>query len=283
MKDLVWLIIFFYSFNTLLETKSFPALVIFTLTIIIYSIKYMRLKYLAENNFKSNKINLNKQKEFFITTITHDFKIPILAQLRGLELLQNSVMGELNEAQKDMIQQISGSCKYVLDMISMFSNAYKFEKNTYKLVYEKFNINELIFSCFQELSSKAKEKNITFSCTSNGIDNIVEADRNEIKKVITNLLINAIDYSKLSERIDVKLNTDGNFITFNILGMGLVYSNSNMNKENRYTTIGHTLGMYLCKKIIEFHNGKMFLTETSDKKNCLSFTIPRLHAVSKIV
>ena len=49
-----------------------------------------------------------------------------------------------------------------------------------------------------------------------------------------------------NERIDVRLNINDNELNFKLSGMGLIYGkNSDSKENNRYTTIGHTLGMYL--------------------------------------
>ena len=66
-------------------------------------------------NLKNNEIE--KQKEYFIETLVHDLKVPTLAQYRGLELLENEVVGNLSEEQKELVSQIKYSCKYILDMI----------------------------------------------------------------------------------------------------------------------------------------------------------------------
>ena len=276
MKDLIFLIVFLFSIRTLIENGSITAFCLSVFILIMYTIKYTRQKYALENFSKINKHLLNKQKDFFMNILIHDFKVPIIAQMRGLELLQNGILGSVNEEQKDILSQINGSCKYVLDMISMFSNAYMFEKNSYKLIYEKFSLSELITSCLDEVAIKAKEKKIKFAFTTTQQDTQINADKNEIRKVILNLLMNAINYSNEDDRIDVKLQSDYKNVNFTISGMGLVYGKNTYTKEeNRYTTIGHTLGMYLSKKIIEIHKGK--ISWTGENMNCFKFTLPLLN------
>ena len=282
MKDLTAFIIFIYSIKIMLRGNSIIALCLFTILLIVYTIKYMRIKYALENYSKVNTQSLNRQKDFFINTLTHDFKVPIIAQMRGLELLQKGIIGSVNDDQKEILNQIDGSCRYVLDMISMFSNAYMFEKKAYKLVYEKFNMNELITTCLKEISSKAKEKKLTFAFSSSDNNTQINADRNEIKKVIINLLINAINYSNSEDTININLEKEHNNLNFTLSGMGLVYgNNSNSKEDNRYTTIGHTLGMYLSKKIIETHNGKIYLT--GNNMNSFRFTLPLFRTKERVL
>ena len=275
MRDLAGFIIFIYAFNLIITKESIFGLCLFTIMLIIFVINNLRQKCVIENFNKISRKSLHKQKKFFLETMTHDFKIPTLAQLRGLELLKNGVLGDLNNEQKELIKQIESSCKYVLDMISMFANVYMFENENYKLIYEKFSMSDLVYKCFTEISEIAKEKNITFSYTSTQDDTILEADKSEIKKVLINLLTNAVNYSKCDSRIDVKTEILDSQIQLSISGMGLAYGNKKFAEENRYTTIGHTLGMYLCKKIIEVHKGRIFLTDNNKNSNSFSFILPR--------
>lgn len=275
MKDLIFLIVFLFLIRFYVENGSIAPFCLSMVLLIVYVIKYMRQKYALENFSKINKQLLNKQKDFFMNILIHDFKVPIIAQMRGLELLRNGIMGNVNEEQKEILTQIDGSCKYVLDMISMFSNAYMFDNNKYKLVYEKFNMSELIISCLEELSPQAKEKNLTIAFSSSEKETSINADKNEIRKVILNLLSNAINYSNNKDQININLDVDNNNLNFTVSGMGMVYGkNNNPDEENRYTTIGHTLGMYLSKKIIETHKGKIFMS--GKNLNGFKFTLPIL-------
>ena len=274
MKYIIGITIFLYYLIQLYKTGSSQSLHVIGLFVIIFSIKYIRKSKLLKNSNKICNNYLSKQKNEFIETLNHDLKIPILAQLRGLELMKNEILGELNNNQSEMIEQIEYSCKYTLEMISMLANTYMYENNNYKFNIEVFSITELLISCFDNLANRAKEKNLTFSYTSESKDTIIEGDKNGIKKVILNLLINAINHSHSGGEIIVNINSNDKKIFFSISGMELsdTYFIQKSSKTN-YTTIGHDIGMELCKKIIEFHQGKIFISKHPQKT--LTFVIPK--------
>ena len=58
-----------------------------------------------------------KEKETYITILSHDLKIPTIAQIRALELLLNGHFGNLNNEQKEILQLILESCKYLYKVI----------------------------------------------------------------------------------------------------------------------------------------------------------------------
>ena len=98
--------------------------------------------------------------------------------------------------------------------------------------------------------------------------------KKEIKNVLLNLLSNAIIYSNEGGQINIELSSQNDNIHFELSGMKLILNSSKDFENNRYTAIGYTLGMYLCKRIIEAHNGKIYISERN--KNSISFSIPKL-------
>ena len=226
---------------------------------------------------------IKRQKEYFIETLIHDLKIPTLAQLRGLELIKNESFGEINGEQKELITQIETSCKYILEMISMVLNTYRFETGQNQLIYEVFNISELVMSCFNKISPQAQEKNITFSYGTNKENTCIEADKKEIQQVILNLLSNAIAYSDRNERISVNTTLANNQLKLTIVSHGMILSERECKtlfdrsswESPKYTTIGHGIGLYLCKKIIDVHNGEIYASTDGISTNSFSFIIPQ--------
>ena len=241
-------------------------------------VKYIVVMY---ENIESEK-EIEKQKEYFVETLIHDLKVPTLAQLRGLELLEHETIGSVNLEQKELLLQIKDSCRYILDMISMVLNTYRLESGQASLEFETFDMAELLLNCFEELSPVAKEKNLTFVYASQKVDARVDGDEEKIKKVIINLLSNAVIYSNKNENIVVTISTENDTLSFNITSTGVTLSEREcstmferiMEKTSKYTTVGHGIGLYYCKKIIDLHNGKIFASTNGKSLNSVTFMIP---------
>ena len=156
MKDLIQLIIYLYFMHLMFVSPNYMNLTLMTLLTILFVLKYWRLKEkLANTKIRTKnacKKILSKERKYYTDSLTHDLKVPVLAQLRGINLLKEEILGGLNTEQKELINQIGDSCRYTLEMIAMLANIYKFDDINYELNYEKFSMSDLLLSCFEELS-----------------------------------------------------------------------------------------------------------------------------------
>ena len=243
------------------------------------NVEYLVVMY---ENIDAEK-EIERQKEYFIETLIHDLKIPTLAQLRGLELLENGAMGSINDEQKELICNITDSCKYILTMISMVLNTYRFESKQNPLYYEKFDLADTVIQCFKETSKEAKKKDISFVYQATEDNSFLEADKEEIKKVIINLLNNAIVYSSRGEKIVVTIECENNNLKLSVTSRGISLSNKEClnlfertsEKNPKFTTVGHGISLYLCKKIIDVHNGKIYASTDGNLVNTFTFVVPQ--------
>ena len=266
LKDLVITIMFLYVFVIIMPEKNLIA----TSFLIIIFVSYFTLSIKNKNNIKNLKRYLSAQKERFINVISHDLRIPVIAQIRALEIVNDKKLGTLNDAQSNMLLEIENSCKCVLNLMSLMINTYKMENDSYKLIYEKFNLTDLIVSCFDELLPIAQEKNITFEYKNLNKNKNIIADKNELKKVLLNILSTTISNSGIGDKICVTTNFSHK--KFRLIvdgGNNQLYSNSYINSG--YASIGQNIKLRFCKKIIENHKGKII----HNINNSLGFEIPQ--------
>lgn len=276
IKDLIVLNGFIFLLLVTYQCDNYDiAFAVLFFIAVFYIVKFIRVN----SSFKKETKN---QQQYFINTLVHDLKIPALAQLRGLELIQNETVGNINDTQKALIGEIEDSCKYSLDMISMVLNTYRFENGLNKLYYETFNLADILQNCFDENSKFAKEKNISLMYNTISKDTILEADKCEIKTVISNLISNAIIYSNKNETININILTKNDKLMFTIESKGITLSKQEcltmFEKDNtqKFTTIGHKIKLYLCKKIIERHCGKIYASTDGVISNKITFVIPKI-------
>lgn len=226
---------------------------------------------------------IESQKETFVATLTHDLKTPTGAQIMALELLLKGTFGKLTDEQEEIIKDTLNSNRYMFNMVSTILSTYKFENGNISLKREEINISELVKNCYSELKYiiEDKKQEVVFEFEHDNI--LAYADSMEIKRVIINLLSNAIYYSLEGGRITIRAseNEDEIKVVFIDNGRGLNKEDVS-NLFNKYTSyakkfrqIGTGLGLYLSKQIIEAHRGRIFAESEEGKGSTFGFYLPK--------
>ncbi len=225
-----------------------------------------------------------KQRETYISTLSHDLKIPTLAQIRALELLISGNLGKVNKMQKEVLNLTLDSCRYMYDMLSTLLSAYKYENKDITLTYEKIQIMKLMDECFHKYVKSMHHKNIRIKVKAKEKFFAVYADKCQIKKAFENLIDHCISsaYENTEIVCDIKKTHCGKNV-FMSLGFESPYITSEQieNLFKRYATaaekmgkVGSGLGLYLAKQIINAHNGIIYAESKESNYNIYNIELP---------
>ena len=222
------------------------------------------------------------QRETYVATLTHDLKTPTIAQIKALDLLLSDAMGKINKEQRDMLNLIKESCTYMHEMLSNLLSTYRYENGDYSLNLETANIIKLTEDVIQELGGLLKEKNIKIHISTPEPIETIQFDKMQIKRVLVNLLGNAISYAYNDTDINIAILKQPESVKVQITNLS-PYINPSLMKNlfekyvshaAKYNKIGVGLGLYLSKQIINAHNGEIWATSFEENKNIFEFTIP---------
>ena len=234
----------------------------------ILIILYLFIKNISQKN------EIKRQRNYFIDTLRHDLRVSTIAQIRGLEFLQKQ---NLFVSQVDFVNEVLNSCKFSLDMINMLLNTYMFEKGENILNYEKFNLLDLSSSICNMLNKFAKNKGIDFfyDIDSNAF---INADKTSINKVLTIFISTAINNAENNSKLRLFIKKYQKSWKISVIYNGKSLSNEEYKRmfldKPRFSTVGHGIKMQLCKKIIDFHKGKVFYENFGKNINAFTFLLP---------
>ncbi len=234
-------------------------------------------------NINSEK-EIEERKNTFVATMTHDLKTPTIAQIRALDLLLKNSFGALNEAQKETVTQIKNSCNYMYKLIYTILDTYLYDNGQTSMKYEEFNIIDLINETINEISNLAveREQHITINSKLSG-DNIT-ADRFQLKRVITNMLSNAINYGFKNTDIEIITEDDSKNIKVSIKNKANyipeeklidIYEKFKTAQNAKFRKTSTGLGLYLSKQIIDAHKGSVYVSSNKNETCTFGFSIPR--------
>ena len=231
---------------------------------------------------KNTNQEIQAQRDSFIATLGHDLKNPIIAQIKSLELLLDGSFGDISKEQKEILQMILDSCKYMNGMLSSLLATYRNYGGTVKLNFENFSFAELVNECVSEMLYVAKDKGVNINLHNNFDFKDIQADRVQIKRVVMNLLSNAIKYAFLNTEIELYIQCSQEKIGFEFINKSpyipIEKQDTIFEQYVSYATThkqnGVGLGLYASKKIIDAHCGEIFVKSYNDNRNSFGFRIP---------
>ena len=228
-------------------------------------------------------------KDDFIATLTHDLRTPVLASLNGLDFALKGTLGELNDELKKLFSTMKRSTEDMLGLVNVLLEVYRYESGKMHLVKTEFNIKELIKDCIEELKPLSSKNNLVFDFM--GVCDVnIKADKSEIKRVLFNLLGNAIKHSFDNGQIIIKTEVDDKDIKVSVQDFGEGISKEDIeglfkkfqrgNNKKRLPSTG--LGLYLSRQIIEAHNGTIEAQGEINKGAKFTFTLKNAVQLSEI-
>ena len=234
---------------------------------------------------------MERLRDDFVATLTHDLRTPLLAAIQTLKFFLDGSLGKLEDRQKVLLSTMQKSNEDLLGLVNALLEVYKYEAGKLDLCKTNFLLKDLVLQSFKELEPLAKNKNIEFNLQYNPEDNLtINADRGEIRRVITNLCGNAINYTNLSGKINVEVKEQDGDVIFSVSdnGNGIpVEDIPNLFKRfsqgtSKKRSTGTGLGLYLSRQIIEAHGGKIWLESKINKGSEFSFLLTNVKIREKI-
>ncbi len=223
---------------------------------------------------------LLEQREDFLATLSHDLKNPLIG-LRGiLNSFLSGQIGPLSEEQVQYLLLCKNSNDSMLLMLQNLISVLRYEHDIETILFEKTDLLPIVRAAISEFSALAAQKQIEMRASLPNPVSSIETDSSSIRRILQNLLTNAINYTPSGGTIELSVKEDAETVEINVRdnGPGIAEQDQKQLFERFWTGSGgrgHAastgLGLYLCKKIVDAHHGK--ISCTSKKGNGATFTV----------
>lgn len=211
------------------------------------------------------EIDMSKQQQNFILSITHELKSP----LSSIKLMsQTLAKHELKKEQKNKL--IENSLEEVKRLESLVDNillAAKLDNNKYGFLKKELNLTELV----ENLVSRSNSSSYVNIKSEIDNDIYIDADKDGMTSIITNIIENAIKYSDKQSLINVILKQKKKSIYFIVKDLGIGIDDSLKEKVfNKFYRVGNEetraskgtgLGLHIVKRLVTFHNGTIHILD----------------------
>ena len=230
----------------------------------------------------TNRKEIETLKEDFVATLTHDLKVPIIAESNMLNFLLSEKFGELNDKQREAIKNMQMSNNELLELVHTVLDTYRVNDGGIELCKAPVVLSELLKDIANEMKPIAEVSKNAIVTKFQG-DAELLLDKMQMKRVLKNLIQNAISYGKSNSEIELKLIKKDKNIMISVKDYGKGISKEDIDKifnkyysaSKKFRKIGTGLGLYLSKEIIEAHGGTLVVHSEENKYTefCITLTV----------
>jgi len=237
---------------------------------------------LAVNN--SEIVHLKAVKNQFIGMVAHDLRNPLGVILSYSELLIDENEDKLTDVQKDFAGRIHSSTEFMLKLIEDLIDISQLDAGKLSLNAEILDIVSLITENIKRNKELAAKKNISIQIGCSEAIIYVYADANRLDQVFSNLLSNAIKFSDPGAAVNVQLSKVNDNVHIKVTDYGMGIASKALDKifipfeetpgKGTRGEKGTGLGLPIGKRIIEEHNGEIWVESVTGKGTSFTVSLP---------
>jgi signal transduction histidine kinase len=224
-----------------------------------------------------------KQKEEFISMITHELKTPLTPILGFCQaLLDYDIPGQLTTKQIDALEIISKNAVRLQSIIGDLLDSHRLDFGKIKFNFSEVDVSELTKSVIENFKKEIESQNIQVNVDSQPI--VITTDRQRVEQVLTNIIINSLEFvQRDTGKISVSVKKTNDHVLFTVTDNGIGIPPSEIeNIFNSFSQIetsltrkhgGAGLGLAICRALVTKLGGKIWVESELGKGSSFYFTI----------
>ncbi|MBL7922976.1 MAG: hybrid sensor histidine kinase/response regulator [Bacteroidia bacterium] len=242
-----------------------------------------------EIEIKNQELNaLNEEKNYFLGMASHDLRNPLGNILTLSSIIAQEAGDKLPEEHRNYLSIIDSTSRQMLELLNKLLDVSRIESGDTHPVFKKFFIHDLILSCIGENQPYALRKAIHLDYSiADGIPE-VNGDQQQLSQVLSNLISNAVKFSYANTTVEITAEQNESEIIVSVSDQGQGIPDSEQKylfqaftKTSVRSTAGESstgLGLSIARKLIESHQGRIWVKSTAGKGSVFSFSIPLMPA-----
>lgn len=229
--------------------------------------------------------SLDRMKMEFFTLLSHELRTPLTTIKGYADLLEDGVLGPLNEDQRDKLAKISAGVDRLTKIVDNLSDLSSIASRKYTMDILPVSLNDLIGEVVRGIAFLAERKKINLSWDVPADLPMVNVDRARISQVVLNIVNNAIKYTPPGGSVTIRAKDEADHVIVSVHDTGIGIPKKDL--ENIFSGFFHAgyklsyeykgagLGLALSKGIIESHGGRIWAESEVGKGSTFYFTLPK--------
>ena len=229
---------------------------------------------------------LDRAKDSFVATVSHELRTPLTSIVGYLEVMSEGGMGQLPAGVSAGLTVIERNAVRLRDLVEDLLILSAYDAAAVRLDRRSVNVAGLVSECQQGLTSLAAAKEVELRLVAEPRLPRVLADRGHLERVISNLLGNALKFSRPGGRVTVRLAADETHVLLSVTDNGigipaaeqeLVFARffrSSLSVADEIQGTG--LGLSLVQTVVEWHGGTVGVESIEGEGTTVTVRLPRL-------
>ncbi len=233
------------------------------------------------DNLVEGKMKTSDNPEALLAMVFHDIKNPVSAGIMAVKLLANPKLSPLNSYQRELVDNLNAGFGYMKNLLENYIEKYKYDYKELNLFKSESDFILIVNDVIEELKYIFVSKFQTVRTKITVKDSVINFDIIEIKRVIQNLLLNASKYSPENSQVFIELYEDKESVYFKIINKTeLKVSTSEVFdlfavSSECSKSVATGLGLYIVKRIISAHGGKISMKNLDNGFMQVLFSLPK--------
>lgn len=219
-------------------------------------------------------------QDSYLAMVTHDMKGPVQAEISALKFLLDK--DNFDKEQKEILYDMLSTSKYLQNLVSNIIQKFKTDNGSLVITKQSNSLKKLLTECCDEIKYMASERSLTLDVSYKTEYENILFDYEQLKRVIHNLLINALKYSYKNSKVYISAEDDGKNIIVCVKNSGDGISKEYQdNIFDKFITFSETqksiscgLGLHIAKEIVTAHGGTIKFESIPKEYTQLTFTLP---------
>lgn len=235
------------------------------------------------------KVKQDQESKILISNICHDLKTPITAIQGYVEGIMDGV-ADTPEKQARYLRTIHSKANEMNTLINELTVYSKLDTNRAVYNFSKINVHDYFEDCIEEIGMELEAENVQLIYQNYVEDHsIVIADPEQLRRVINNIIGNAVKYmNREPKSIHIRIKDVGDFIQVEIEDTGKGISGKDLPyiferffraDSSRNETKGNGIGLSIVKKILDDHGGKIWATSKENVGTTMYFVLRKYQEV----
>ena len=227
---------------------------------------------------------LDTAKNEFVSMASHQLRTPLTSVKGYIDMVIQGDAGEITDMQKHLLSEAFTSSDRMVHLINDFLNVSRLQTGKFMIDRRPVNLKKIVAEEVESLQISAQQRKLKISFKPTGRWHELNLDEGKIRQVVMNFIDNALYYSRpdTTIRVELKQVEERAVLTVHDSGIGVPKSEQShlftkffrATNARRQRPDGTGVGLFLAKKVITSHGGKVIFESKEGQGSTFGFSLP---------